>query len=229
MPPLPHQCEIGCRDCSVRNSVLFAGLPPLLLESIQGNIEEINLRQGESLYRMGDPAAAAFTLRSGLIKLVQYLPDGGVRIVRLVRDCDVLGLEALLGHRYQHDAVVLQDASLCRLPTSLLSQLVREHPELHQELLRRFQRALTDADRWLTELSTGSARQRVIRLLLQLVNEKGEGLCILFGRKDMGAMLGVTTESASRTVAELKREGLLEESAGEFRCNLVALRRLASD
>jgi CRP-like cAMP-binding protein len=178
---------------------------------------------------MGDPSAAAFTLRSGLIKLVQYLPDGGIRIVRLVRDCDVLGLEALLGQRYQHDAIVLQRASLCRLPTSLLLQLTREQPALHQELLRRYQRALAEADRWLTELSTGSARQRVIRLLLQLVNEKGEGLCALCGRKDMGAMLGVTTESASRSVAELKREGLLTEWTGGFRCELATLRRLASD
>jgi CRP-like cAMP-binding protein len=200
-----------------------------LLEAVQGSIDDVTVEPGESVYRMGDPGNAAFTLREGVVKLVQYLPDGAHRIVRLVRPHDVFGLEALLGLRYQHDAIVVQPASLCRIPTSVLHRLDREQPKLHQELLRRWQRALNEAEAWLTELSTGSARQRVIRLLLRLVDDQGVGLCPLFSRKDMGAMLGVTTESASRAVAELKREGVLHESARGFHCDLPALRRIAID
>lgn len=220
------RCEPGCRSCGVRDSVLFAGLDESLLEEIQDNIDDLVIQPGESVYRMGTPGTAAFTLRTGVVKLVQYLPDGTHRIVRLARPSDVLGLEALLGQRYQHDAIVVQRASLCRLPTGVLHRLDRENPTLHQELLRRWHRALSEADAWLTELSTGSARQRVVRLLMRLVDDRGVGLCPLFSRKDMGAMLGVTTESASRAVAELKREGILSESAHSFKCDLAALKRL---
>jgi CRP-like cAMP-binding protein len=218
-----------CTNCSVRETVLFAGLDPALLSTIQDSIDDLVVEPGESVYHMGDAGAAAFTLRGGVVKLVQYLPDGAHRIVRLVRGGDCFGLEALVGQRYQHDAIVVQRAYLCRIPSVVLHRLDREHPALHHELMRRWHRALSEADAWLTELSTGSARQRVVRLLLRLVDEKGIGLCPLFSRKDMGAMLGVTTESASRAVAELKREGVLKESAQAFQCDLPALRRIAID
>jgi CRP/FNR family transcriptional regulator len=229
MSEKPKHCEPDCRFCAMRGSVLFAGLDEPLLEELQDSIEELVIAPGESLYRMGSAGTAAFTLRSGVVKLVQYLPDGTQRIVRLVRPCDVLGLEGLLGQRYQHDAIAVQRAELCRLPFSVLSRLDRENPALHQELLRRWHRALSEAEAWLTELSTGSARQRVVRLLLRVVDDSGVGLCPLFSRKDMGAMLGVTTESASRVVAELKRKGFLSESSHGFRCDLAALKRLSSD
>lgn len=223
------RCQPGCRACGVRDSVLFAGLDEALLEEIQDNIDDLVIPPGQSVYRMGSPGTAAFTLRAGVVKLVQYLPDGTHRIVRLVKPCDVLGLEALVGQRYQHDAIVVQRASLCRLPSAVLSRLDREHPGLHQELMRRWQLALSEADAWLTELSTGSAHQRVVRLLLRLIDDRGVGLCPLFSRKDMGAMLGITTESASRAVADLKRKGILAESAQDFRCDLPALKQLTVD
>jgi CRP/FNR family transcriptional regulator, anaerobic regulatory protein len=81
--------------------------------------------------------------------------------------------------------------------------------------MARWQRALSEADAWLTELSTGSARQRVARLLLRLVRDRESSECELFSREDMGAMLGVTTETTSRTIAEFKRQSLLVETSGQ--------------
>ena len=77
-------------------------------------------------------------------------------------------------------------------------------------IMKRWQRALNDADLWITQLSTGSSRQRVARLLLKLVCDEDQK-CELFNREDMGAVLGITTETASRIVAEFKRKSLLKE------------------
>lgn len=213
----------------MRASVLFAGIDADLLRRIQHDIDEQRLLRGESLYHMGDAGRAIFTVREGLVKLVQYLPDGGERIVRLVRATDVTGLEALVGQSYQHDAIVEQDSVICRIPVDVVRRLELESPQLYRELMRRWQQALSEADAWLTELGTGSARQRVARLLLRLTDEAGNGLCNLFSRKDMGAMLGITTESASRMVAELKRAGMLSERAGSFHCDRAALERVAAE
>jgi CRP-like cAMP-binding protein len=92
--------------------------------------------------------------------------------------------------------------------------LGQDNPQLHVELLHRWQRALSEADAWLTELSTGPARERVARLLLRLVREQETPECTLFGREDLGAMLGITTETASRTIAEFKRQGILTDLGG---------------
>ncbi|HFD87669.1 MAG TPA: helix-turn-helix domain-containing protein, partial [Gammaproteobacteria bacterium] len=86
-----------------------------------------------------------------------------------------------------------------------------------------------EADAWVTELSTGSARQRVARLLLRLVRDEDSSECTLFGREDMGAMLGITTETASRTIADFKRKNLIvETTSNHFLCDVPNLERLVA-
>ncbi len=57
-----------------------------------------------------------------------------------------------------------------------------------------------------------SAKQRVARLLLRLVRDDNNSECLLFSREDMGAMLGITTETASRAIAGFKRKSLLVDT-----------------
>lgn len=221
--------EADCLNCSLRTSVLFAGLAESDFEQIHDPIDQYTLKPGTSLYRTGDAADHMFTVRAGVLKLVQYLPDGSQRIVRVARTTDVLGLEAMIeGGTYQHEAIALQPTEVCRFPARLVRDLGGNNPDLHRELISRWQRALNEADAWLTELSTGSARQRIARLLLRLVRDRESSACQLFSREDMGAMLGITTETASRTIAEFKRQSLLvETSPNRFLLDIPNLKRIA--
>ncbi|MCU7892916.1 MAG: Crp/Fnr family transcriptional regulator [Candidatus Thiodiazotropha sp. (ex Ustalcina ferruginea)] len=219
-----------CLKCSLRESVLFAKLKDEVFEQLHDPIDQYTLPVGSTLYRTGDEGGRMYTVRSGILKLVQYLPDGSQRIVRLIRSTDITGLESILGETYQHDAVVLQETEVCALPVRVVENLSKDNPALHRELLNRWQRALNEADAWLTELSTGSAKQRVARLLLRLVKDTQESQCSLFAREDMGAMLGITTETASRTIAEFKRQSLLVETTpNQFLLDIPNLQRIAED
>ena len=215
----------NCQACSLRDSALFAGLEEKDFEEIHDPISQVTLKPGDQLYRSGEQGNRLFTLRSGLIKLVRYLPDGTQRIVRLVQSSDVIGLETLLDQAYEHEAIAMRPSELCSLPVQVVRNLSQQNPALHRELLSRWQRALSKADTWLTELSTGSARHRVARLILCLVREdSGQPECQLFPREDLGAMLGITTETASRTIAEFKRNSWLEElSTNRYRVDTDAL------
>ena len=70
----------------------------------------------------------------------------------------------------------------------------------------RWQKSLSDADAWLTQLSTGPAKKRVANLLLRL-REEDSTECFLFSREDIGYILSITIETASRTISDLKRKG----------------------
>ncbi|MES9940676.1 MAG: Crp/Fnr family transcriptional regulator [Candidatus Thiodiazotropha sp. 6PLUC2] len=219
-----------CLKCSLRESVLFADLKEEDFEKLHDPIDQYTLPAGSTLYHAGDKGDRMYTVRSGILKLVQYLPDGSQRIVRLIRTTDITGLECIVGEAYQHDAVVLQETEVCSLPVRVVDNLSQENPALHRELLNRWQKALNEADAWLTELSTGSAKQRVARLLLRLVKDTQESQCSLFAREDMGAMLGITTETASRTIAEFKRQSLLiETTPNQFLLDTPNLQRIAED
>lgn len=244
--------QAECEGCSIRDLALFADLQANDFNLIHLPIDELALEPGQAVYHAGDEGGAVFTLRSGLVKLVQYLPDGSQRIVRLLRPGDTLGLEVLVEQPYEHSALVLRSALLCRIPFEVVNRLSVETPRLHSQLMKRWHQSVRQADEWLTELSTGNAKARVARLLLSLASaergfrdrlsfpscsvgaesahEDGEALCELFSREDVGAMLGVTTETASRTIAEFRRQGVLADvQTNRYRCDLTALRQIAGE
>lgn len=202
--------NIDCFACSIRSSALFNGLTEQDFEQMHEPVEQINMQPGEVIYKVGDFGRHLFTVRSGLIKLVQYLPDGTPRIVRLMRSTDVFGLELLVGERYEHEAVVLRAAGMCRYPKEAVSRLSQTNPVLHKDLMIRWQKSVTDADVWLTQLSTGSAKKRMASLLL-LLKEENSTECFLFSREDIGSILSITIETASRTISDFKRNGLMTE------------------
>ncbi len=158
-----------CLNCNIRQSALFAGLEERDFDDLHGPVDQLNYPVGAPIYRAGGDGVSLFTVRTGLVKLSHYLPDGGQRIVRLLRSTDVLGLECLLSTSYQHTAIVLQPAEVCRLPVSAIKRLLGKNQRLFHALMARWYQALADSDRWITELSTGTARERVIRLLLWIL------------------------------------------------------------
>ncbi len=179
-------------------------------ELLHEPVEQVTMKPGEILYKAGDQGHHLFTVRSGLIKLIQYLPDGTQRIVRLVRSSDVLGLEVLVNSRYEHEAVVLRKTEMCRYPEEAVIRLSQANPVLHKDLMTRWQKALTEADAWLTQLSTGAAKKRMANLLLLLL-EKDASDCYLFSREDIGSILSITIETASRIISDFKRQKLMKE------------------
>lgn len=221
------QGEADCKSCTIRDSVLFAGLSDDDFSYIHQPIDQFAVPAGGTLYHHKDPGRYLYTIRHGLVKLVNYLPDGSQRIVRLAHASDVIGLEVLVDDTYKHDAVILQDAEFCRLPVEVVKRLSNENPKLHHELMARWQDALNKANDWLIDLSTGSARQRIARLLL-MIGGTDDVHCELMSREDMGSMLGLTMETVSRIIAEFKRNGLISKNAnGCYDCNLEELNRVA--
>jgi CRP-like cAMP-binding protein len=216
-----------CVDCGIRDLVLFADLTEPDFNLIHLPIDEIAFEAGATIYSAGGEGATLFTIRSGLVKLVQYLPDGTQRIVRLLKNGATAGLEAMLGQTYEHTAIALQPTQVCRIPRQVVERLSRETPRLHGQLMQRWHAALRQADDWLTELSTGKAPHRLARLMLQLAET--DGTVTLFSREDVGSMLGITTEHASRTVAEFKRNGVITELApNRYRCDMAQLGSIAA-
>lgn len=220
--------QAECRKCGIRDLALFSDLKESDFALVHLPIDEIQFEAGSALYHVGDRGQAVFTVRTGLVKLVRYLADGSQRIVRLLRPGDTAGLEAVLGQEYEHTAIALRPAFTCRIPREVVTRLAEETPRMHAQLMQRWQRSVQQADAWLTSLSTGGAKARVARLLLLLMQDAMTPDCELFGREDMGAMLGVTTETASRIVAEFRREGILaEQGPNRYQCDVASLERIA--
>jgi CRP-like cAMP-binding protein len=137
-----------CAVCEVRNFVLFSGLSTQELDSILQPVDNLHVPQHAVLYEEGTAAPSVYTLRSGCLKLKVDLPNGGQRIVRLLRPGDVAGMETLVGERYHHTAIALQDTDVCRIPREVVKQLDQTNPGVHQALLQRWQKSVDHISSW---------------------------------------------------------------------------------
>ena len=218
-----------CIRCAIRNRVLFADLPVETLNDALLVIDDLVYAPNNMLYRIGEHVPVLYTVRRGLVKLVRYLPNGTERIVRMLKIGDVAGIEALVGSGYKHTAITLNEVEVCRIPLSAIEHLDLHAPHLAQQLFQRWQGAVDDADRALVEFSTGTAETRVAHLLLYLSALSDDGTGLELNRHDMGSLLGITTETASRVMADLKRRGLVTELPGTntFRCDRESLAIIA--
>lgn len=201
----------ACAQCGVRQFALFGSLDESALKEIHYHIADMRLEPGELIYTAQSSSSAVYTVRSGVVRMEKVSEAGERRILRLSGRTDLLGLEAILNQTYAADAVACTAVEVCRIPRVLIDELGQRHPLLLRDLMKRWQRALDDADEWLTELTRGVARQRMLRLLLKLSEYGNEdGLIWLPTRPEMGAMLDMTFETASRLISALRREGILE-------------------
>lgn len=225
-----HVTEQDCATCPVRHVDLVQEEDPEKRERLIARFTHIRCPARGTLYRESMPADAVHTVRSGLLKLVRYLPNGQERIVRLAHVGDTIGLESVLGEAYRHTAVALTDVETCSVPGALLQDRYEGHPQLAAALLVEWQKSLDLADRFLTELTTGTAQGRVARFLIYLSDKAPGNVCKIMGREDIGALLGMTTETASRVIADFRRRGVVQELPdGQYRCNLPELVRLSAD
>ena len=198
-----------CRNCGIREMVLFADLKEEDFNLIHAPIDDLVYQSGQVLYEASDKALGVFTLRKGMVKLVRVTADGRERVVRVLVPGDVVGLEALATSRFDSQAVALSEVSVCRIPLDVIHQLGANSPRLHRKLMEKWQSALKLADDWLAELNFGTARQRVMHFIQKMHEISEDGTVALFARDDMGAMMDLKLETVSREVTALVRAGVM--------------------
>ena len=205
-----HPQALACAACEVRSQALFGVLDDSGLDRIHTQIASVTLQPDAPVYDRGTAGLAVFTIREGLVRFERSSEHGDRRIVRIAGRGDLIGQEALLNRPYGDDAVACTVVHLCRIPRALIDQLAHGRDELPRELMLRWQRALDAAEAWVSDLSTGPARRRLLHLLRRLAEHAGADDTIwLPRREEIGAMLDMTIETASRLVSALRREGVL--------------------
>ncbi|MGD8742958.1 MAG: Crp/Fnr family transcriptional regulator [Granulosicoccaceae bacterium] len=166
----------------------------------------------ELIYREGESVDKVCVIRSGLVKLLSYLPNGRARIVRLHGAGQWVGLEGVVGQPCEHTAIAVGDVELYYISLGTLRHLEQDNPRQFSQILRQGYKHLSQADRWIADFSTGGIKPRVARLvdfLSKLEHGESSHIVELLTVHEMADILGVTAESVSRILAAFKRNQIL--------------------
>jgi CRP/FNR family transcriptional regulator len=223
-----------CLSCGIRQSALFSDIPEDQFADFHRQVDDLEFPKDAAIFHQGESAESVYTLRAGLLKIVLLAPNGEERILRVIQPGALAGLDALTTGRYGHTAVALGPVKVCRLPISLVKALDAKLPVLHKRLMDKWSEALHEAETWFAELNSGTAEQRLARLLIKLSqHDNGVTTALLFRREDMGSMLGVTLETISRRLSALKKDDVIEMASSQSPTvtitNFAALKKMATD
>lgn len=219
-----------CGKCHIRRLMLFSELPDNAFDHLLQPIDHFIYASGSILYEANTHKKFIYSIRRGMVKLVNITENGTNRIVRLMGPGSVVGLELLDGAvGYHHTAIAIGQVDLCKIPVTTVKQLEGEHTELYVHVGEQLQNQLDLADQWIVALGTGSARQRVAQLVLVLSEcyADKDGAFILLSGEDMAAMIGTSVETVSRIIAEFKRKKIIYKNQENlFSCDADALHEI---
>lgn len=173
-------------------------------------------RAGQTLFYEGAPAHALFVLRTGRVKVFRTARGGEVQVLRLLGPGELIGYRPLFAREpYGATAEALVDTDTCILPAVEVVALLRRTPSLALEMLAKLATELRVSEELLMDLAHRPVRQRVARVILELVGEvavagaPGRIEAHELRRQDLARMAGTTPETLSRVLRAFAVSGLL--------------------
>lgn len=213
----PHACPSGLRLDVLAHTPYFRGLDRDTVEGIETRMRVRAYDEGEVIYHARTPADALFILATGKVKVLRTALGGPDVLVDVVTPGAMFGSVAALGHTtYPDTAQALTVSCALRISASDFRAVLEEHPRIALAVLDDLAVRLEEAQQTVRRLSSGTVEQRVASALLALADKVGEPrgdsvlLQLPLTRSDLAAMTGTTTESVSRVLSRLRRQGLVE-------------------
>ncbi|WP_305984418.1 helix-turn-helix domain-containing protein [Roseibium sp. MMSF_3544] len=182
------------------------------------------------VYYEGDDAKRLYELVRGSLMLYKLLPDGRRQVVEVLRPGDIFGLAN--GNEHDCTAETLTD--------SVVQEIDLRQVERSDELQRTLTKCLTNQMRVLHEhavlLGRKSAVERVASFFMHLVPDRGGLGCtgpqdeendsfdlqLHMTRQEIADYLGLTIETVSRVVSDLKRRGVIRvDKADKIHLNRI--------
>ncbi len=192
----------------------FRRLPMPVHRWLESVSEEKRLREGEVLFREGEPAGHLWIVRSGWVRLVRQVTDGQQLTVDIVTPKErFCGLTAFISGRYMSTAVAAGPVTVVAIPAKALSLLMQEHVELASYVAKQFDERYQHMVAVYTTAFC-PVQQRLAAVLIRLKRAFGSVLPVT--RREVAEMGGTTVETAIRVTRQMQKEGILQVSRGRI-------------
>lgn len=213
----PHACTPELRRRALSRVPFFAHLDGDDLARIDERFVVRDYRVGSPVYLAGQPAERLYVVALGTAKLTRATAEGDEVLLDALRQGDFLGGAPAFGQeRYTETAWPLSDACLLSLDAGGVEAVLERYPSVAREGIKALGRRLERAQAAVFRLQAATAEQRVALALQMLAERLGierGGQTVInapLGRDELASLAGCAPETASRILARLDRDGVVE-------------------
>ncbi len=191
----------------------LASLPDEITEQLRGISEELTLRDSKPIFDEGSPADKLYIVSAGYARLFRVQKDGSEVTLLTLPPGEIFG-----------EAALEEDAYYCVFSESLLPsrvlafeggalrRLQRNSRELRFAMLRALAGRLERSLQQYKDIRFSVVVQRIARLLLEHKKPGRRGVEVNLSHRQIGYMVGVQRDTASRALSSMALSGLIENN-----------------
>lgn len=167
-------------------------------------VHERILREGESLFQVGDPGGAVYVVQSGSIELQVSGPNQVPRLVGRAGPGEAVGeVDVLVDRPRAANAIAGQPARVLELGRDVFRTMCSERPDIAWRLLERSARRIGSLEKRLSALGMEDLLRPVVRALLDQAREDGEGLRAETTLRSLADAAGLSIREAHEALQNL--------------------------
>lgn len=170
-------------------------------------------REGDAPFK-GNGSDQIIFIARGSTKLVAQASQGREQIVAFNFEGDMVTVPAKEAHAYS--LIALEDCELIYFPADKFLQLAREEAVMVADMLERALKALARCREKTISLGRKTAGERIAGFIITMANRLGhetiDGIAmdLPMSRRDIADSLGLTIETVSRQLTELRAANVIE-------------------
>ncbi|MGO8915649.1 MAG: helix-turn-helix domain-containing protein [Stellaceae bacterium] len=195
-------------------------LPPGAMEALA---TLYSCRRGQEIYRRADRAETWYRVVAGLARKCTVMADGKRRIVDFLLPGDYFGLTARHEHAFAVEAVV-DGTVIARYPRGRVERIANSDPEINQLVRDIAFEVIVRLQSRILILGRTTAVEKVSAFIVEMAQRSSNGVGAPFtlpmSRYDIADYLGLSVETVSRAVTDLKLNGVIT-LAGKRRITIL--------
>jgi CRP-like cAMP-binding protein len=195
---------------------LFEKLSPGQIEQVESQSRMRKFSKASLVYLPSDQSDSVLLLISGRIKLYHLTPDGKQALLALIDPGELFGELAILeGGTREEFAEAMETSQVVAIPRNVIHELMESHAEVSLGVTRLLGLRRRRVERRLKSLLFRSNRERLVHLLVELLEKYGEQetegvrIAIRLSHQDLANIIGSTRETVTVLLGELGYDRLL--------------------
>jgi CRP-like cAMP-binding protein len=214
MPNDLSQVRSAALATSLRRCNLFSELPAQDLQWIASFVVHKRLGKGDYLFRQGAPFKGFYVVHQGAINVHRINASGKAQVIHVFRAGESFAEAALAENTgYPANARALEQTSVLLVPKTEFLELLGKRPELALRMFASMSRHLQTLVDLIDDLTLKDVQTRLVGWLLKRCSKAlgNEAAVVQLDRTKsvLAAEFGTTSETLSRTLAELRNQKLI--------------------
>jgi CRP-like cAMP-binding protein len=213
----PASCTLEVRHEVLAGVPFFAGLDHADIVELDRRCRIEDFDTGQAVIHAGQPARRLYVVATGTAKVVRPTLAGTEVLLDIVRPGDHFGTLPTLGADTYADSVwALTPLCVLSLDGPSFDAVLDAHPEVARAGLRVMAERLEAARTHVHAMAVATSQERValaVAILARRVGVPHDGGMLLdlpLSRDDLAAMTGTASETVSRVLAQLQRDGVID-------------------